>query len=105
MIDLNILISNSLGDSDAVARLKDMKAKLASGENIQIDTKIEKIPVMKKEKEGDSPVKIEKPVRTKRVIIPKKRKKIHAPGNKDIKLEIQIGNDDLTNQIIVRIKL
>ena len=51
----------------------------------------------------DTPKKMEKPVRTKRVIIPKKRKKIHAPGNKDIQLEIQVGNDDLINKIIVSI--
>ena len=44
---------------------------------------------------------MEKPLRTKRVIIPKKSKKIHAPGNKDIQLEIQVGNDDLINKIIV----
>ena len=44
---------------------------------------------------------MEKPERTKRVNIPKKRKKIHAPGNKDIQLELQVGNDDLTNKIIV----
>lgn len=105
MIDLNILISNSIGDTDAVARLKDMKAKLSSGENIEYDAKIEKDSVLKKGKEVGSSTKMERPVRAKRVVFPKKRKKIHAPGNKDIKLEIQIGNDDLTNQIIVRIKL
>ena len=44
---------------------------------------------------------MERPERTKRVIVPKKRKKIHAPGNKDVQLEIQVGNDDLTNKIIV----
>ena len=104
IIDLNILISNSIGDTDAVERLKDMKAKLASGDtNIEYDTKIQKIPVNKKEinKEKESIKKMEKPERTKRVNIPKKRKKIHAPGNKDIQLELQVGNDDLTNKIIV----
>ena len=104
IIDLNILISNSIGDTDAVERLKDMKAKLASGDtNIEYDTKIQKIPVNKKEinKEKESIKKMEKPERTRRVNIPKKRKKIHAPGNKDIQLELQVGNDDLTNKIIV----
>ena len=103
IIDLNILISNSIGDTDAVERLKDMKSKLASGDNnIEYDTKMQKIPV--KEKEKGTVKKMERPERTKRVIVPKKRKKIHAPGNKDIQLEIQVGNDDLTNKIIVSIK-
>ena len=102
MIDLNILLCNSIGDTDAVERLKDLKSKLASGENIEIEAKIEKLSTIK-EKTKDTPKKMEKPVRTKRVIIPKKRKKIHAPGNKDIQLEIQVGNDDLINKIIVRI--
>jgi hypothetical protein len=106
IIDLNILISNSIGDNDAVERLKDMKAKLASGDsNIEYDMKIKKMPVIikekEKEKEKESIKKMEKPERTKRDIVPKKRKKIHAPGNKDIQLEIQVGNDDLTNKIIV----
>ena len=106
MIDLNILLSNSIGDTDAVERLKDMKSKLASGDQIEIETKIERITVKKeqdkdKDKDKESLKTIEKPVRTKRVIVPKKRKKIHSPGNKDIKLEIQIGNDDLINKIIV----
>ena len=106
MIDLNILLSNSIGDTDAVERLKDMKSKLASGDQIEIETKIERITVKKeqdkdKDKEKESLKTIEKPVRTKRVIVPKKRKKIHSPGNKDIKLEIQIGNDDLINKIII----
>ena len=100
MIDLNILLCNSIGDTDAVERLKDLKSKLASGGNIEIEAKIEKISTIK-EKTKDTPRKMEKPVRTKRVIIPKKRKKIHAPGNKDIQLEIQVGNDDLINKIIV----
>ena len=100
MIDLNILLCNSIGDTDAVERLKDLKSKLASGENIEIEAKIEKLSTIK-EKTKDTPKKMEKPVRTKRVIIPKKRKKIHAPGNKDIQLEIQVGNDDLINKIIV----
>ena len=105
IIDLNILISNSIGDTDAVERLKDMKSKLASGDNnIEYDTKMQKIPMKEKEKEKGTVKKMERPERTKRVIVPKKRKKIHAPGNKDIQLEIQVGNDDLTNKIIVSIK-
>ena len=52
-------------------------------------------------KENETPKKMEKPERTKKVIVPKKRKKIRPPGNKDVKLEIEIGNDDLINKIIV----
>ena len=73
MIDLNILLCNSIGDTDAVERLKDLKSKLASGGNIEIEAKIEKISTIK-EKTKDTPRKMEKPVRTKRVIIPKERK-------------------------------
>lgn len=108
MIDLNILLSNSLGDTDAVERLKDMKSKLAAGKQIEIDTKIiQKIPIKREQvdkenqNESETPKKMEKPIRTKRIIIPKRKKKIHSPGNKDIKLEIQVGNDDLINNIIV----
>ena len=103
MIDLNIMLSNSLGDTDAVERLKDMKSKLAAGENIEVEAKIEKVRAIKKDndKEKESEKKMEKPVRIKRVNLSKKRKKIHAPGNKDIQLEIQVGNEDLTNKIIV----
>ena len=107
MIDLNIMLSNSLGDTDAVERLKDMKSKLAAGENIEVEAKIEKVRAIKKDndKEKESEKKMEKPVRIKRVNLSKKRKKIHAPGNKDIQLEIQVGNEDLTNKIIVSKKL
>ena len=107
MIDLNIMLSNSLGDTDAVERLKDMKSKLSAGENIEVEAKIEKVRAIKKDndKEKESEKKMEKPVRIKRVNLSKKRKKIHAPGNKDIQLEIQVGNEDLTNKIIVSKKL
>ena len=67
------LLCNSIGDNDVVKRLKDLKLKLASGENIEIEAKIEKISTIK-EKTKDTPRKMEKPVRTKRVIIPKERK-------------------------------
>lgn len=112
MIDLNILLSNSIGDTDAVARLKDMKSKIGTDMNADFSLKIQKIPEVKKEKVKESDTekekeseketsKIERPVRTKRVFPPRKRKKIHAPINKDVKLEIQIGNDDIINKIIV----
>ena len=72
MFDLNILICNSIGDNDVVERLKDLKLKLASGENIEIEAEIEKISTIK-EKTKDTPRKMEKPVRTKRVITLKKK--------------------------------
>ena len=39
MIDLNILISNSIGDTEAVERLKDMKEKIASGQKVDFEAK------------------------------------------------------------------
>ena len=113
LIDLNILLSTSIGDTDAVARLKDMKSKLKEDMGAEYSIKYQKVSEIKtdlkesengkeKEKEKDKEyVKIERPVRTKRVNPIRKRKKIHAPINKDIKLDIQIGNDDLINNIIV----
>ncbi len=112
MIDLNILLSNSIGDTDAVARLKDMKSKIGTDMNTDFSIKIQKIPEIKKEKVKESDTekekdseketnKLERPARIKRVFPPRKRKKIHAPINKDVKLEIQIGNDDIINKIIV----
>ncbi len=111
LIDLNILLSTSIGDTDAVARLKDMKSKLKEDMGADYSIKYQKVSEIKtdlkesengKEKEKEKEyVKIERPVRTKRVNPPRKRKKIHAPINKDIKLDIQIGNDDLINNIIV----
>ena len=112
MIDLNILLSNSIGDTDAVERLKDMKSKMKEDMGADFSVRFEKVSEIRKEKtkEADNGkdkeqetenFKIERPVRTKRVNPPKKRKKIHAPINKDVKLEIQIGNDDLINKMIV----
>ena len=53
MIDLNIMLSNSLGDTDAVERLKDMKSKLAAGENIEVEAKIEKVRAIKKDNDKE----------------------------------------------------
>ena len=69
MIELNILLCNSIGDNYVVQRLKDLKLKIASGENIEIEAKIEKLSAVK-EKKKDTSRKMEKPVRAKRVIIP-----------------------------------
>ena len=112
MIDLNIMLSTSIGDTDAVARLKDMKSKMKEDIGADFSVRFQKVSEIRKEKTKEAEngkdkeqetdnFKIERPVRTKRVNPPKKRKKIHAPINKDVKLEIQIGNDDLINKIIV----
>ena len=79
MIDLNILLCNSIGDTDAVERLKGLKSKLASGDNnIEYEAKTLKPSVNEKNKEKGSIKKMEKPQRTKRVNVPKKRKIFQA---------------------------
>jgi hypothetical protein len=59
----------------------------------------------KDEKDNDKEKQkvFKKPNRTKRVHLPKRRKKIHPPINNDVKLEIKLENDDLINRIIVSI--
>ena len=44
---------------------------------------------------------MEKRIRNKKVIVPEKRKKIHVSGNECVQLELQIGNDNLIDKIIV----
>ena len=95
MINLNILISQSLGDKKTVEKLKEMQLKL----------KIEKDNITQ------SPKKVEKktnnedlsttPIRNKIKASPKKRKKLHEIMNSNIKLEIKAENNDITNNIIV----
>ena len=111
MIDLNILLNNSLGNSEEVEKLKEMKQKLEEEEEEQekivvqqnINNEIQMQPGESKEiKVGN--VTFEKPVkRSSAKMTTKKRKKIHAPINKDVKLDIQIGNDDLINKIIKKV--
>jgi hypothetical protein len=110
IIDLNILINSSLGDNEAVEKLKDMKSKFSIGQyNLQFSPQVQSQQMGKEKKdEKDSDKEkqkqFRKPNRTKRVHVPKRRKKIHAPINNDVKLEIKLENDDLINRIIVSIK-
>ena len=110
IIDLNILINSSLGDNEAVEKLKDMKSKLSIGQyNLEFSPQVQsqqKGKEKKDEKDNDKEKQkvFKKPNRTKRVQVPKRRKKIHPPINNDVKLEIKLENDDLINRIIVSIK-
>ena len=114
MIDLNILLNNSLGNADEVEKLKEMKQKLeeeeeeqeklvAQQQNINNEIQAQIQPGESKEiKVGNAT--FEKPVkRASAKMTTKKRKKIHAPINKEVKLDIQIGNDDLINKIIKKV--
>mgnify|MGYP006873038286 CR=1 FL=1 len=109
IIDLNILINSSLGDNEAVEKLKDMKSKLSIGQSNlefspQVQPQAQKVKEKKEEKDSAKETKkFKKSSRTKRVHVPKRRKKIHAPINNDVKLEIKLENDDLINRIIVSI--
>lgn len=105
IIDLNILINSSLGDKEAVEKLKDMKSQLSIGQyNLEFSPQVQS-QMKGKDSEKETQKKFKKPNRTKRVHVPKRRKKIHAPINNDVKLEIKLENDDLINKIIVSIKL
>ncbi len=110
IIDLNILINSSLGDNEAVEKLKDIKSKLSIGQyNLEFSPQVQSQMKGKEKNDGKESIKetqkkLKKPNRTKRVHVPKRRKKIHAPINNDVKLEIKLENDDLINRIIVSIK-
>jgi hypothetical protein len=109
IIDLNILINSSLGDKEAVEKLKDMKSQLSIGQyNLEFSPQVQSLQKgkeKKEEKDSDKETQklFKKPNRTKRVHVPKRRKKIHPPINNDVKLEIKLENDDLINRIIVSI--
>lgn len=110
IIDLNILINSSLGDNEAVEKLKDIKSKLSIGQyNLEFSPQVQSQMKGKEKNDGkesnkETQKKLKKSNRTKRVHVPKRRKKIHAPINNDAKLEIKLENDDLINRIIVSIK-
>ena len=108
MIDLNILLNNSLGNTDEVEKLKEMKQKLEEEEEEQ--EKIVPQANINSEKQGENKeitkanATFEKPLKRQSAkMTTKKRKKIHAPINRDVKLDIQIGNDDLINKIIKKV--
>ena len=100
MLDLNILLNNSLGNKEEVEKLKELKEKLKTEEEEPIPIKTN---ISKEIKTGN--VSFEKPMKKRTPVSksPKKRKKIHAPINKDVKLDIQIGNDDMINKIIKKV--
>ena len=104
MLDLNILINNSLGNAEEVEKLKELKEQLSQEAEqmvINTNTKVEQVV---EDNKDTKPVIFEKPLK-KQIVIKssKKRKKIHAPINKDVKIDIQIGNDDLVNKIIKKV--
>ena len=106
MLDLNILLSNSLGNTEEVEKLKEMKLKLEKEEIIEQSKVKEKPQIIKNvetKESGKVNITVEKPMKRQLIKSSVKRKKIHAPINKDIKLDIQIGSDDITNKIIVSI--
>ena len=109
MIDLNILLLNSQGKAEEIEKLKELKQKL-SEEIEEEEIKVIQQPKIKIEKKEENEetktlnVSSETSVKRKSAKMqPKKRKKIHAPVNKDVKLDIQIGNDELINKIIKKV--
>ena len=108
MIDLNILLLNSQGKAEEVEKLKELKQKLSEEEEEEIKViQQPKIKIEKKEENEETKtlnVSSETSVKRKSAKMqPKKRKKIHAPVNKDVKLDIQVGNDELINKIIKKV--
>ena len=104
LLDLNILISNSLGNAEEVEKLKEMKLQLEKEIIEQPKEVTTKAVIKNAEAQGNNnsmSTSIEKPIKKQKIKSSVKRKKIHAPINKDIKLDIQIGSDDITNKIIV----
>ena len=131
MLDLNILLNKSLGNSEEVEKLKDLKDKLVNKveeevpipikPHININNVNKDIKEIKENKEisyhtqnpsqshsletdklnNSSPPKSLK--KQSAIKSPKKRKKIHAPINKDVKLDIQLGKDDIINKIIKKV--
>ena len=123
MLDLNILLNKTIGNSEEVAKLKnlkdELKNKVEEEEPIPIKTNININNINKENKEisyhtqsqshsletdklnkSSPPKSLKKQSAIKNI---KKRKKIHAPTNKEIKLDIQLGNDDIINKIIKKV--
>ena len=99
MLDLNILLNNSLGNKEEVEKLKELKEKLKTEEEESIPIKT----TINKDIKADN-VTSEKPInKSTGIKSPKKRKKIRAPVYKDVKLDIQLGNDDMVNKIIKKV--
>ena len=124
MLDLNILLNKTIGNSEEVAKLKNLKDELKNKveeeeEPIPIKSNININNINKENKEisyhtqsqshsletdklnkSSPPKSLKKQSAIKNI---KKRKKIHAPTNKEIKLDIQLGNDDIINKIIKKV--
>ena len=131
MLDLNILLNKTLGNSEEVEKLKNLKDKLVNKDeeeeeiitikpnvNININKVNKEIKENKeisyqtqnqsqsnsletdKLNKSSPPKSLKKQSAIKNI---KKRKKIHAPINKDVKLDIQLGNDEIINKIIKKV--
>ena len=99
LIDLNILINESLGNDVEVEKLKESKEKQTK-ENIEAN---KDITVANQEFKKDNIISEKKEKRYYSSKSSKKVKKIHAPINDNIKLDIQVGNDEIINNIIKKI--
>ena len=99
LIDLNILINESLGNDVEVEKLKESKEK-ETKENIEAN---KDITVANQEFKKDNIISEKKEKRYYSSKSSKKVKKIHAPINDNIKLDIQVGNDEIINNIIKKI--
>ena len=99
LIDLNILINESLGNDVEVEKLKESKEKQTK-ENIEAN---KDITVANQEIKKENIISEKKEKRYYSSKSSKKVKKIHAPINDNIKLDIQVGNDEIINSIIKKI--
>ena len=121
MLDLNILLNNTVGNAEEAEKLKDLKDKLINQveeepipikTHVNVNKEVKEIsyqtqnPSQSHSLETDKLNSSSQPQSLKKqsaIKYTKKRKKIHAPINKDLKLDIQIGNDDIINKIIKKV--
>jgi hypothetical protein len=121
MLDLNILLNNTVGNAEEAEKLKDLKDKLINQveeepipikTHVNVNKEVKEIsyqtqnPSQSHSLETDKLNSSSQPQSLKKqsaIKYTKKRKKIHAPINKDIKLDIQLGNDDIINKIIKKV--
>ena len=121
MLDLNILLNKTVGNAEEAEKLKDLKDKLINQveeepipikTNVNVNKEVKEIsyqtqnPSQSHSLETDKLNSSSQPQSLKKqsaIKYTKKRKKIHAPINKDIKLDIQLGNDDIINKIIKKV--
>ena len=121
MLDLNILLNKTVGNAEEAEKLKDLKDKLINQveeepipikTHVNVNKEVKEIsyqtqnPSQSHSLETDKLNSSSQPQSLKKqsaIKYTKKRKKIHAPINKDLKLDIQIGNDDIINKIIKKV--